>query len=116
MLWHSIRLDLRLAISFTVLLNINLAVINLLPIPVLDGGHIVFSLVEMIRRRPLHPRVMEVTNTIFVALLITFMVYVTFNDLARMVRIRNFVSEQQRPVTEPPPPQFEPGPVSAPAR
>lgn len=116
MLWHSIRLDLRLAISFTVLLNINLAVINLLPIPVLDGGHIVFSLVEMIRRRPLHPRVMEVTNTIFVALLITFMVYVTFNDLARMVRIRHFVSEQQRPVTEPPPPQFEPGPVSAPVR
>lgn len=116
MLWHSIRLDLRLALAFTVLLNINLAVINLLPIPVLDGGHIVFSLVEMIRRRPLHHRVMEVTNTVFVALLITFMVYVTFNDLVRMVRIRSFVSEQQRPATEPPPPVFEQKPAPASAR
>lgn len=112
MLYRVIRLDLRLALAFTVLLNINLAVINLLPIPVLDGGHILFSLVEMVRRRPIHHRVMEVTNTIFVALLITFMVYVTFNDLVRRARIGKFESEQ-RAAAPPPAPEFEKAPAPA---
>ena len=107
MLYRIIRLDLRLALAFTVLLNINLAVINLLPIPVLDGGHIVFSCIELIRRRPFHPRILEVTNTVFVALLITFMVYVTFNDLARRRRIGKFELEQSA-APAPPPPVFEP--------
>ncbi len=87
-LYELIRLDFRLALAFMVLLNINLAVINLLPIPVLDGGHIVFSLIEAIRKKPLNPKWMEAIQTVFVALLLTFFIYVTFNDIARKVRSR----------------------------
>src|SRR5208283_2329448 len=45
--------DYRLALSFLVLLNINLAILNMLPIPVLDGGHILMAMIERVRRRPL---------------------------------------------------------------
>jgi len=73
-----------LALSFLVLLNVNLAIINLLPVPVLDGGHIMMSLVEKIRRRPLSVKFVEYTTTAFAVLLISFMLYVTFFDLKRM--------------------------------
>src|ERR1041385_1139013 len=48
-----VNADYRLALSFLVLLNVNLAILNLLPVPVLDGGHILMALVERVRRRPL---------------------------------------------------------------
>lgn len=83
LLYRTLLADFRLALSFVVLLNINLAVINLLPIPVLDGGHIVFSIIEAIRRKPLNQRMLETVQTVFVALLITFMIYVTINDIYR---------------------------------
>jgi Zn-dependent protease len=66
-----------------VLLNINLAVLNLLPVPVLDGGHIVIAMIEAIRRRPMPVRVLEYTTTAFAVLLISFMLYVSFNDVKR---------------------------------
>jgi len=50
MLAKQVNSDYRLALSFLVLLNINLAIINLLPIPVLDGGHILMAIIEKIRR------------------------------------------------------------------
>jgi regulator of sigma E protease len=76
--------DYRLALSFLVLLNINLAFINLLPIPVLDGGHILMSIVEKIRRRPLSLKFVEYTTTGFAVLLLSFMLYITvFGDLKR---------------------------------
>jgi regulator of sigma E protease len=81
-----IQFDIRLAFSFLVVLNINLAVVNLLPIPVLDGGHIVFSIIEAIRKRPLNQKLLESTQMVFVALLLTFMLYVTFNDVGRIFR------------------------------
>ena len=70
--------DYRLALSFLVLLNINLAIINLLPIPVLDGGHILMAIIEKIRRRPLSLKFVEYTTTGFAVLLISFMLYITF--------------------------------------
>ena len=73
----------RLALSFLVLLNINLAVLNLLPVPVLDGGHIVMAILEKIRRRPLSIKVVEYTTTVFAVLLISLMLYVTFFDIKR---------------------------------
>lgn len=79
-----VNTDYRLALQFLVLLNVNLAVLNLLPIPVLDGGHILLALIEKIRRRPISPRIIEYTTTAFALLLITFMLYVTvFGDLQR---------------------------------
>lgn len=83
MLAAQINTDYRLALSFLVLLNINLAIINLFPIPVLDGGHILMSLIEKIRRRPISVRVMEYTTTAFAVLLIGFMLYVSFNDVTK---------------------------------
>jgi regulator of sigma E protease len=76
--------DYRLALSFLVLLNINLAFINLLPIPVLDGGHILMAIIEKIRRRPLSIKFVEYTTTGFAVLLISFMLYITiFGDIKR---------------------------------
>jgi len=77
----------RLVLWFSVLLNVNLAVLNMLPFPVLDGGHIVMGFLEMIRRRPvLNIRVLEVIQTACALLLIGFMVFVSWfdgNDLIR---------------------------------
>ena len=53
----------QLALWFSVVFNVNLAMINLLPIPVLDGGHIVLALIEGIRRRPINIRVLEVIQS-----------------------------------------------------
>jgi regulator of sigma E protease len=78
-----VNTDYRLALSFLVLLNVNLAFLNLLPIPVLDGGHIVMSIIEKIQRRPLSRRFVEYATTGFAILLISFMLYVSFFDIKR---------------------------------
>ena len=71
----------QLALWFSVVFNINLAIINLLPIPVLDGGHILLAILEAIRRRPLNIRVLEVLQGACAILLIGFMLYVSFYDV-----------------------------------
>jgi len=65
------------------LISINLGIINLLPLPVLDGGHITMSLYEMISRRPIPMKVRIVINFIGVVLILTLTVLVIFNDLVR---------------------------------
>jgi regulator of sigma E protease len=70
----------QMALWFSVVFNVNLALINLLPIPVLDGGHIVLALIEGIRRRPINLRVLEIVQTGCALLLIGFMLYVSFYD------------------------------------
>lgn len=72
-------------IGFLAMLSVNLAIINLLPIPVLDGGHLLFLTVEGIRRRPLSVRQREVFQQIGLAIMLFIMVLVTFNDLNQMV-------------------------------
>jgi regulator of sigma E protease len=72
-------------ISFLAMLSVNLAIINLLPIPVLDGGQLVFLSLEAIRRRPLSVRQREVFQQIGLAIMLFIMVLVTFNDLNQMV-------------------------------
>src|ERR1044071_1421922 len=89
MLWTIIPSDIRLAIAFTVLLNINLAILNLLPVPVLDGGHIMFALFEWIRRKPLSYKFASITQTVFAVLLVSFILYVTYYDIQRVFRIRS---------------------------
>ncbi|MBL9137773.1 MAG: site-2 protease family protein [Verrucomicrobiales bacterium] len=70
----------RQAIWFSVILNVNLALLNLMPVPVLDGGHIVLAMLEGIRRRPLNGRVLAYIQYTFASLIIGFMLYVTFFD------------------------------------
>jgi regulator of sigma E protease len=70
----------QLALWFSVVFNVNLALINLLPIPILDGGHIVLAMIEAVRRRPINIRVLEVVQGACALLLIGFMLYVSFYD------------------------------------
>lgn len=65
---------------FSVVLNVNLALMNLLPFPVLDGGHIVMAVGEAIRRRPLQGRFLEIVQTACVLLLFGFIIFVTLKD------------------------------------
>ena len=69
-------------VTFIAVLSVNLALINLFPIPILDGGHLVFYAVEAIRGRPISPRAMEYGFRAGFALLITLFVFATWNDLA----------------------------------
>jgi regulator of sigma E protease len=71
----------RLALWFSVLFNVNVALLNLMPIPVLDGGHILLSLAEWVRGRPLNLRVLEALQVIFATLIVGFILYVTFFDV-----------------------------------
>ncbi|HEX5184445.1 MAG TPA: M50 family metallopeptidase [Allosphingosinicella sp.] len=67
---------------FLVVVSINLGFINLLPIPMLDGGHLLFYVIEAVRRRPLQPQAQEWAFRTGLAALLALMIFVTLNDLA----------------------------------
>jgi regulator of sigma E protease len=69
---------------FMGVLSVNLGILNLLPIPILDGGHLVFFSVEAILRKPLNLRTMEILQQIGLVLLGTLMIFVFYNDLVRV--------------------------------
>ncbi|HJS87913.1 MAG TPA: RIP metalloprotease RseP [Acetobacteraceae bacterium] len=71
-------------VSFIAVLSVNLGLINLFPIPVLDGGHLLFYLAEAIRGRPLPPRAQEYGVRAGLALLVGLMVFATWNDLGHL--------------------------------
>jgi len=71
----------QLALWLSVVLNVNLAILNMLPIPVLDGGHILFGLIESIRRKPLNLRVLEVVQGACTLLIIGLIAYISFFDV-----------------------------------
>ena len=71
---------------FMGLLSVNLGILNLLPIPVLDGGHLLFLTIEGLRGKPVSDRVMEISQKIGIALLATLMLFVFYNDIFRIVR------------------------------
>lgn len=71
-------------IWFIALISINLAVINLLPIPVLDGGHLLFFLIEAVKGRPVSIKVREVAQQVGLLLLILLMILVLYNDVTRL--------------------------------
>jgi regulator of sigma E protease len=86
----------RIALAFSVLINVNLALLNLLPFPVLDGGHITLAIVEAIRRKPISVRVLEIVQTACALLLIGFMIYLTFYDVGDIVASNTPVAEQSK--------------------
>jgi regulator of sigma E protease len=94
MLSYYVHTDYRLALSFLVLLNINLAILNMMPLPVLDGGHIVMALIESIFRRPLPVKIQEYITTVFAVALISFMVYVSYHDLGRFSLFRSMFKQE----------------------
>jgi regulator of sigma E protease len=71
-------------INVMAVISINLFVLNLLPVPVLDGGHLVFYIIEAIKGAPLSLRKMEIAQQVGVALLLGLMVFATFNDISRI--------------------------------
>ncbi len=81
--YYVVKMSFMIAVFFTSFLNVNLAIINLLPIPVLDGGHVVFALWEMIFRRPLHSKIIIGLTNLFAVLLITLFVFLTGRDTYR---------------------------------
>jgi hypothetical protein len=64
-------------------------------LPVLDGGHIVLALFEKVRGRPLSRRVQEYATSTFALLLISFMLYVSYNDVAKRLPLFRFMFNQQ---------------------
>ena len=72
-------------LMFTAFISLNLAVINLLPFPALDGGRLLFVGIEAITRRPMPVRATQIMNTVGFFALIALMVVVTWNDIAKLI-------------------------------
>lgn len=83
MIWFALKLGIFYAIGLIRFININLAVLNLLPLPVLDGGHICFALWEGITRRKVHPKVVASLVNVFAILLIGAMIFLSWRDADR---------------------------------
>ena len=71
-------------IFFIALLSINLAILNFLPIPVLDGGHLLFFFIEAVFRRPVNTRMREIAQQVGIFILILLMAFVFYNDISRI--------------------------------
>ncbi len=78
------RLDMSAILSFMAYLSISLGLINLFPVPMLDGGHLLFYAVEVVRGRPLGPRLQEYGFRIGLALVLGLLVFATWNDLREL--------------------------------
>ncbi|MEK7735958.1 MAG: RIP metalloprotease RseP [Nitrospirota bacterium] len=75
---------------FMAVISINLGVLNLLPIPILDGGHILFLGIEAVRRKPLSEKVMMIAQRIGLAIIIALMVFAFYNDIMRFISGKTF--------------------------
>ena len=82
---QSAKLGLSYYIKFLALISISLGVLNLLPIPLLDGGHLMYYIVEIIKGGPVSERVMEIGQQIGLALLAMLMAFAFYNDINRLV-------------------------------
>jgi len=73
-------------ILLAALISMNLAILNILPIPALDGGHLMFMLIEKIMGKPLDEKVIEKISSVFFTLLIILMIFIVFNDITLLVK------------------------------
>lgn len=71
--------------SLVVMLSVSLGIFNLLPIPVLDGGRLLFYVIEAIRRKPLNPKIEQNVSLVFTMLLFALMMFVAFNDVVKLL-------------------------------
>ncbi len=96
--------DFRLVLWFTILVNVNLAIFNLLPIPVLDGGQMLFATVARLRGRALPANFIMTMQSVFMVLLLSLIVYVSFFDTRRWVNdTRNERAIARQPAPQPAP-------------
>ncbi len=79
------RLGFVYLLSFTAFISINLAIINLIPFPALDGGRLLFVLIEKIKGSPIRPLVANTVNLVGFSLLILLMLFVTYHDIAKLL-------------------------------
>jgi regulator of sigma E protease len=77
---------LKSLLEFMAFLGVNLGVLNLLPIPVLDGGHLAFFAAEAVFRRPVEARVREVAQQVGLFLLVSLMLFAVYNDIYRWIQ------------------------------
>jgi len=70
---------------FMAIININLGILNLLPIPILDGGHILFLGIEVIRGKPLSEKAVAIAQRVGLAIILTIMAFALYNDIIRIV-------------------------------
>ena len=70
-------------LSLLALISVNVGFINILPLPAFDGGHVLFLIIEKIKGSPVNPKIENTIHTIFLALLMVLMVYITFNDILK---------------------------------
>ena len=80
------------SIWFMAVLSINLGLINLFPVPVLDGGHLFFYLLEFIRGKPLEAKMQGIASYVGLVLVISLMIFVTWNDLVQLDITNFFIS------------------------
>lgn len=78
--------DIRRVLWFTILVNVNLAIFNLLPIPVLDGGQMLFATINRFRRRDLPPNFVMAMQSAFFVMLMSLILYVGYHDVRRLAR------------------------------
>ncbi len=81
---HSWMIGYKEVLFWMAVISLNLGLINLLPIPVLDGGHILFSVVEIVTKKPIRSKTMERMVIPFIGLLIALFIYITYQDIARL--------------------------------
>ncbi|MCD8284313.1 MAG: site-2 protease family protein [Opitutae bacterium] len=93
--YYEISADIRSVFALTLLININLAILNLLPIPVLDGGHILLATIRKLRRRPISQNTIGYVQTAFFLLFVFFMGYVLVRDFSRVRGSRELAAEAQ---------------------
>jgi regulator of sigma E protease len=77
---------LRAVLRFTILINVNLAVLNLLPVPVLDGGHILFATIGRLRGRALPLNFVVAVQSAFIVILLSMVLYISFFDVRRWIK------------------------------
>ncbi|NLG04230.1 MAG: RIP metalloprotease RseP [Clostridia bacterium] len=80
-------------LDIAILISANLGVMNLLPLPALDGGRLVFMFIEVIRRKPISPEKEGIVHFIGFALLMILMVFVLFNDITRIDVVKNLFNQ-----------------------
>ncbi len=109
--WDASKAGFRYVLWMAILVNVNLAIFNLLPIPVLDGGHMLFATIGRLRGRALPGNFVAAAQSLFIVLLFSMMIYVTvFGDIRRWARdiktdaqLKEAAAERSSKATEPAP-------------